>query len=120
MPRTQRRLRSVLFSCIVALLTALTVLTVSAATISNGGFETGDFTGWTVVTQGTGNWFVYTGTTAPLTGVPLGSSISPPPEGNFAAVSDEIGPGTHILYQDIVLEPGVNHQLSFVLYYKKQ
>ena len=31
-----------------------------------------------------------------------------------------VSPGSRILYQDIVLEAGANHQLSFVLYYKNQ
>ena len=51
----------------------------SAATIVNGGFETGDFTGWTVVNQqpgGQGNWFVYSGTKAPESG----NTIAAPPE----------------------------------------
>ena len=52
MLRTTRRIRRVLLAGFVAVLTALTGLTVWAATVSNGGFETGDLTGWTVVVQG--------------------------------------------------------------------
>src|SRR5262245_47193349 len=64
----------------------------SAATIVNGGFETGDFTGWTVVNQpgGSGDWFVYSGTDSPLSHF----SIAAPPEGTHAAVTDQHGPGS--------------------------
>jgi hypothetical protein len=89
----------------------------TAATTVNGNFETGTFAGWTVYNQvlspGSGDWFVYSGTTSPLSG----STIAAPPEGTFAATTDQSGPGTHILYQDVTLEPGFNHTLSFVLYY---
>jgi hypothetical protein len=101
---------------------ALTLLAVagpsSAATVVNGGFETGNFSGWTVVNQsgGSGDWFVYTGTSSPLTGFP----IAAPPEGTFAAVTDQFGPGSHVLYQDVVLESGFRHTLSLVVYYENQ
>jgi hypothetical protein len=87
----------------------------TAATVTNGGFETGNFTGWTVVNQagGNGNWFVYTGTRAPV----LGSTIAAPPEGTHAATSDQPSRGSHVLFQDVALEAGFTHTLSFVLYY---
>jgi hypothetical protein len=90
----------------------------TAATIVNGGFETGDFTGWTVVNQldGFGDWFVYTGTSLPTTGFP----VEAPPEGTYAATTDQFGPGSHLLYQDVALEANFNHTLSFVLYYNNQ
>ncbi len=90
------------------------------AQIVNGGFETGDFTGWNVANPcnlvPASNWFVYSGTNAPLTGAP----ISAPPEGNFAATSDQRGPGTHILTQDLVLQPGRAYRLSFSVYYENR
>jgi hypothetical protein len=90
----------------------------SAATVVNGGFETGSFTGWTVADQagGSGSWFVYTGTTSPLSGF----TIAAPPEGTHGAVTDQNGPGSHVLYQDVALEPGFAHTLSFALYYENQ
>lgn len=86
-----------------------------AATVVNGGFETGNFAGWTVVNQagGTGNWFVYGGITSPLSAF----TIPAPPQGNYGAVTDQFGPGTHVLYQDVALEGGMTHSLSFILYY---
>jgi hypothetical protein len=90
----------------------------TAATIVNGGFETGNFTGWTVVNQseGSGDWFVYTGTSSPLSG----ATIAAPPEGTHAAVTDQFGPGSHLLYQDVSLEAGFNHTLSLQVYYENQ
>ncbi len=103
----------------LGVLACLLVLTwaapISAATIVNGGFETGNFAGWTVVNQagGSGNWFVYSGTTSPLSAF----TIPAPPQGTYAAASDQFGPGSHVLYQDVALEPGMTHSLSFMLYY---
>jgi hypothetical protein len=90
----------------------------SGATVANGGFETGTFAGWTVVNQpgGSGDWFVYTGTSTPLNGFP----VAAPPEGAHAAVTDQGGPGSHVLYQDVALEAGFRHTLSFQIYYVNQ
>jgi hypothetical protein len=85
-----------------------------AASVANGNFETGNLSGWTVVNSGNGNWFAYSGTSAPLSGL----LIAAPPQGTFAATSDQTGPGSHILYQDIALEPAFNHTLTFTLYYR--
>jgi hypothetical protein len=90
----------------------------AGATVVNGGFETGDFTGWTVVNQSGsfGNWYVYSGTTSPENGFP----VAAPPEGTHAAVTDQGGQGSHLLYQDLALEPGFNHTLSLQVYYENQ
>jgi len=88
-----------------------------AAFINNGGFETGNFTGWTLFNQACfpgGSWFVYNGTTTPFSGLPF----SAPPQGTFAAVTDQVGPGTQILYQNVALEPGRSHALLFRLSYR--
>lgn len=90
----------------------------ASGSIDNDGFETGDFTGWTVIDQadGSGSWFVYSGTVSPLSG----STIAAPPQGTFAAVSDQTGPGSHILFQDVALAPLTRHTLRFFLYYENQ
>lgn len=89
----------------------------NAATVVNGDFETGSLAGWQVFNQPTesGDWFAYTGTTPP-TG--LGPSIPPPPAGNFAAIVAQGEPGTHILYQDVALEPYYTHSLAMLVYYR--
>jgi hypothetical protein len=89
-----------------------------AATVVNGSFETGSLAGWQVVNtppppEESGSWFAYTGTTPPIGEGP----IPAPPVGTFAAISAQGGPGTHILYQDIALEPQYKHQLSMFVYY---
>lgn len=88
---------------------------VSAATITNGGFETNTLGGWTVDNAGGGNWYTYSGNTTPLTA----TSISAPPEGTFGAVTDQMSPGRHLLYQDVALEAGATHTLSLFVYYGK-
>ena len=56
-----------------------------AATVVNGDFETGDFTGWTTWNAGGfGEWFVYTGTVSPISN----NQIAAPPEGTYAATTD--------------------------------
>lgn len=99
----------------VAAVFAMALLTVGAAgasanTVVNGDFETGDFDGWTVVDQPQppeGSWFVYS----------LGEGpIPPPPQGDFAAITQQGGPGTHILYQDVPIEAGQPY-LSMTAYY---
>src|SRR5512133_1941370 len=108
-----------MFAFVGAALAAFVLATgAAAATVTNGNFETGDFTGWTVwnADSGFGNWYVYSGTVSPESGSP----ILAPPEGTFGAVTDQVGAGTHILYQDVALEPSETHTLSFTLYYENQ
>jgi hypothetical protein len=90
-------------------------VSVTAIGVPNGNFETGDFTHWNVANQpgGSGDWFVYSGTTSPLSGF----TIAAPPQGNFAATTDQENPGSHVLYRNIKLAPGMEHELSFYLYY---
>lgn len=81
----------------------------------NGSFETGDFTGWTVINEpdSNGDWFVYSGTTTPLSS----NSILRPPVGEFAAVTDQGGPGSHILFQDILVPVDGEATCSLIIYY---
>ncbi len=104
----------------VALIAALAPSDAGAATVANGDFESGTLSGWQVsrATQ-FGDWFAYRGTAAPI-----GSKrptpahpVQAPPQGRYAAISDEANPDTLILYQDISLEAGLSHQLSLLAYY---
>ena len=94
---------------VIAALAALVVAgarPASAANIVlNGGFELG-LVNWTVVDQagGSGSWFLQTGTGSPLNGFAVGA----PPQGSFAAMTDQGGPGSHVLYQDFVVPVGVS------------
>jgi hypothetical protein len=88
----------------------------AAANVTNGNFETGNFTGWNRVNKegGSGSWFVYSTNTSPLSNNP----IAVPPQGNFAATSDQNNPGTQVLIKTIKLQSGMRHELSFILYYR--
>jgi hypothetical protein len=110
-----RRVRLVsLFALAVGLLLALPALA-GAAKVINGGFETGNFAGWTVQDEAGsgGSWFVYSGTSSPLTGHP----IPAPPEGTHAVISDQKAPSSNILYQDVTLGRKQRHILSLYVYY---
>tara|TARA_R110000744_G_scaffold20143_12_gene52948 strand:+ start:964 stop:1671 length:708 start_codon:yes stop_codon:yes gene_type:complete len=65
--------------------------------ISNGDFETGDFTGWNVVNTGSGSWNINDGTFGTAFGT--NQSIG----GLYDVVSTQAGPGFHNLYQDVLL-----------------
>jgi len=91
----------------------------SAAMVVNGDFETGTLSGWQVFNvpsepESTGNWYAYSGTAAPS---PSELPISAPPSGVYGAITAQGGEGTHILYQDVALEPYYGHQLSLFAYY---
>lgn len=116
--RIRRRLTGLSAAATAAVVLSIAVSMVAlAASVTNGGFESGTFTGWTVVNQAGSaagsNWFNYTGTTAPDSG----NTIPAPPKGTHAAVTDQTAPGAHELYQDITLQPGFSHTLRFTLYY---
>lgn len=109
LPRSRFRLITVLSTCLIV--SAIGVGSASAATISNGDFETSDLSGWTVFNEpgSGGNWFNYTGTTAPIGPV----TIPAPAGGARAAVTDQNEASTSVLYQDVVLEPGQTHTLKY-------
>jgi hypothetical protein len=74
--------------------------------IVNGSFEAGggSLTGWTVFNQdfGSGSWYVQSGTISPVSGF----DVPPPTDGTHAAMTDQFGPGTHVLYQDVTVPAG--------------
>jgi hypothetical protein len=83
--------------------------------LSNGDFETGDLTDWTVdssmaSSQYWGGWFVYEDGLTPPTDdarTPLGPNVFEvfdPPQGDYAAVTDSNAPGLKILYRDFVVD----------------
>jgi hypothetical protein len=92
-----------------------TVMLTPCPTFANAGFEgdAGTLVGWTVVDQvgGNGSWSVQSGTQSPLSN----SSVPQPPELRQAAMTDQSGPGSHILYQDITL-PFAPTSLRFELF----
>jgi hypothetical protein len=82
----------------------------------NGGPASPVFVGWENYNQpgGDQNGFrVQTGTLSPPPGV---FPVPPPPDGLFAAMTTQLGPGTHIISQVITLPPNGNGQLFFRLF----
>ena len=86
------------------------------AEVLNGDFESGNLTNWQTTNNGSGEWLPYSGSSGPLTGKP----IYAPPEGTYGATTDQFGPGSHILYQDITLEENQEHLLSFYYFYQNE
>lgn len=91
----------------------------AAATVVNGNFESGTLKGWDVHRAvEAGNWFAYKGTDDPIAaGRTLERPIQAPPQGEYAAIADEVNPDTLILSQEIALQPGLEHRLSLLAYY---
>ena len=99
---------------------ALTAAQSATATplLTNGGFETGDFTGWTVtdLAGGSGTWSVESGITLPSANTTVG-----PASGTFYAVTDQGGPGTHALTQNFTVPIGATSVvLSFDMFANNQ
>ena len=74
--------------------------------VVNGNFETGNFTGWTRLNPGGGggggnlnNTYINNGTYVPVDG----DGPHEPYAGNFSTVTDQNGPGSIILFQDIAI-----------------
>ncbi|HMJ72741.1 MAG TPA: hypothetical protein VK471_05165 [Solirubrobacterales bacterium] len=108
----------------VVLMAMLAPSSAEAAKVVNGDFESGTLNGWSVYQANPfGDWFAYQGTDTPISANRKKQSqartdpVQPPPQGTYATVTDEIEPDTLILYQDVALEPGLDHQLSLVAYY---
>ena len=81
--------------------------------ITNGDFEANNFGGWGIYSAGYGGWYTYSGTLSPYSN----HTIAAPPQGNYAATTDQFGPGVNILYQDISIPANGAYNLNFTLYY---
>jgi hypothetical protein len=107
---------SILF--VAALLALLAPSGAAAATVVNGNFESGTLNGWHARRAiQAGDWFAYKGTAAPIGSKRGADPVQAPPQGVYAATTDEANPDTLILYQDIALEAGYSHRLSLLAYY---
>lgn len=85
--------------------------------VTNGGFETGDLTGWTdsIVRSDTsvpGGIYITGDTIGPASGhrIPL------PAYGAYAALNDQDGPTMHILYQDIMIPAKYSAAFTATIY----
>jgi Carboxypeptidase regulatory-like domain/Domain of unknown function (DUF4214) len=115
MPRSRVYLTSAALTLFV--LTSFATIANAQCLTTNGDFEGGTLTGWTVSTRtqvgNTGGWYNYTGITTPISS----HSISAPPLGTRGAVTDQTGPSVHVLYQDVTIPAGASATLSFYFYY---
>lgn len=82
--------------------------------IVNGGFETGNFNGWTVghVGNSSNNMYINSSTTAPISGIATPGAKS----GSYYAVSDQYGPGSQTLMQSFTTVAGANYVLSYDMF----
>src|SRR5262249_11374247 len=86
--------------------------------IVNGGFETGDLTGWTETDQagGSGSWFVNNTTTSPMSGF----QTPGPASGSFYGLTDQTVPASHSLIQAFTVSAGSQVTLSFDMFSNNQ
>jgi cysteine-rich repeat protein len=84
--------------------------------ITNGGFETGDFTGWMVTDLAGGSGSTFIDDADGFTPF-SGNSTVGPAAGLFYAVSDQGGPGTHVLSQSFTVPANASSAtLSFNMF----
>lgn len=103
---------------VVALMAMLLPTAAPAAQIVNGGFEAGTLAGWEVRRSlGAGKWFAYQGTNAPIGHQRGADPVQPPPQGGFAAITDQANPEALFLFQDLRLEPGTSYKVSLLAFY---
>jgi len=82
--------------------------------ITNGGFETGDLTGWTQTDQPNSGGFYYVSNSTTL---PFGFPTVGPASGMFYAVSFEFDPSANALTQSFTVTPGASKViLSFDMF----
>lgn len=87
--------------------------------LTNGSFETGNYTGWTSVSQpgSSGALRVYSGNSSPVSLYPTVGASS----GSYYSVTDQSGPGAYALLQSFVVPLGSNQvTLSFDMFVNDQ
>jgi PEP-CTERM motif len=121
--RTMRINRQTLRTHLGILLSMAALSTVQvrgANLIVNGDFESGGLAGWTEVDQagGSGSWFNSTpGANSPLSGFPTAPNAL---GGTNYAVSDQGGPGCHVLLQSFTLASATTLTLSYQMFVNSQ
>ena len=96
----------------------------AAELVVNGGFEINggagsqSFSSWSIAKQSgsLGGFYAQTGVVAPIT--PF--AVPPPPVGTFTAMSDQTGPGSSVLYQDVALPSGTSPTFSLRVFVQNQ
>ena len=103
---TRSLFRSFLFSGTVALSPGI-ALPAAASTITNGGFETGDFTGWVTSPSPPGSVLIVT---AASFGPPVNNRVH---DGTYAVTFGAVDTGGGVLSQTFSTIPGTTYNLSF-------
>ncbi|HEX3330113.1 MAG TPA: hypothetical protein VHS27_09335 [Gaiellales bacterium] len=82
--------------------------------LPNGGFEASTLAPWMTssIGEGDSSWSVYTGTSAPISGL----TVIAPPFGQQAAIADQNGPGSNVLYRTFRVD-GDDGQLRLWVWY---
>lgn len=98
---------------------AVAVFAISAIAVAgppNGGFERGSLKGWKKKGNSQGKWIVYQNGDGP----PLrrGAPFPKPPQGKYAAIVDQGGPGARFLHRKLKLKRGHKIKLSFFVFYR--
>jgi hypothetical protein len=125
--------RLLMLASVLAGIALLAPAGAGAATVVNGDFEAGSLSGWAVYrTSEAGSWFAYkellkrekdkgeTHTGDPIADQRGRKLPQPPPQGRYAATSDQLSATTTILSQEVALAPGLNHRLSLLAYYDSE
>ncbi len=120
----ERSGRLLLLVSVLAGIALLAPAGAGAATVVNGDFETGNLSGWNVFRSvESGSWFAYKGEKG--AGDPIAKQRGrkypqPPPQGVYAATSDQASATTTILSQEVALAPGQIHRLSLLAFYDSE
>jgi hypothetical protein len=87
----------------------LSAIPTLASALTNGGFETGNFSGWHTNSEGGGQWQTYSG--------PGVNGLDAPPQGTFAAETFQTNPSSNVLYRSLRLKEGRHYRLKLRAYY---
>lgn len=111
-------LRAALLACLVAPAAGAGELVVNGGFESHTGTGASLFDGWTIATQpgGQGGFYAQTAPLSPTNNM----AVPAPPAGSSAAMSDQQGPSSQVLYQDITLPAGTPATLSLRLLVSNQ
>jgi hypothetical protein len=120
----ERSGRLLLLASVLAGMALLAPAGAGAATVVNGDFEAGNLNGWNVYRSvESGSWFAYKGDKG--NGDPVAKQRGRkypqlPPQGTYAATSDQASATTTILSQEVALAPGLSHRLSLLAFYDSE
>jgi hypothetical protein len=113
-----RRLFAVAAVCLAGFAAHAAELVVNGSFEINGGAGSQSFSNWIIAKQpgSPGGFYAQTGVVAPIT--PF--AVPPPPVGTFTAMSDQTGPGSTVLYQDVTVPSGTAPTFSVRLFVQNQ